>query len=211
MKHEHDNDTIDWVDAVTNTIGYARVSTQEQNLETQKKALEAAGCHRIFTDVASGAKDDRPGLAEAMNYLRKGDTLVVWKIDRLGRSLSHLVHLIDELGKRGVAFKSLTDGDIDTTTPMGRMWYGMAAIMADYERSLIRERTKAALATVKKRGISTGRKPVIDSAKLEKARKLMDKESGKGLSVRQAAAVLKVGKTALYKALAAEGGTGKEG
>ncbi|MFT0549139.1 recombinase family protein [Allopusillimonas ginsengisoli] len=178
-------------------IGYARVSTPEQRLDMQTEALEAAGCQCVFTDVASGAKADRPGLDKALAYLREGDTLVVWKIDRLGRSVSHLVQIIEGLRERGVAFRSLNDAALDTTTPNGRLMFNLFAILADFERELIRERTKAGLASARARGRSGGRRPVVTAAKLERANKLM----GQGLTVREAAAAIKVGKTALYAAL----------
>lgn len=183
--------------AGTTLIGYARVSTPEQRLDMQTEALQAAGCQRVFTDVASGAKADRPGLDKALAYLREGDTLVVWKIDRLGRSVSHLVQIIEGLRDRSIAFRSLNDAALDTTTPNGRLMFNLFAILADFERELIRERTKAGLASARARGRSGGRRPVVTAAKLERANKLM----GQGLTVREAAAAIKVGKTALYAAL----------
>ncbi|MEN8517796.1 recombinase family protein [Burkholderia sp. RS02] len=179
-------------------IGYARVSTAEQDTAMQRAALQAAGALKVFEDVASGAKADRPGLAAALEYLRDGDTLAVWKLDRLGRSLPHLVQTVAELEKRGVGFRSLTES-IDTTTPNGRLVFHLFAALADFERDLIRERTRAGLAVAKARGRSGGRRAVVTPDKLARARELID---AKGLTVREAAARVKVGKTALYKALA---------
>lgn len=179
-------------------IGYARVSTAEQDTAMQRDALQAAGALKVFEDVASGAKADRPGLAAALEYLRDGDTLAVWKLDRLGRSLPHLVQTVAELEKRGVGFRSLTE-NIDTTTPNGRLVFHLFAALADFERDLIRERTRAGLIVAKARGRSGGRRAVVTPDKLARARELIDT---KGLTVREAAARVKVGKTALYKALA---------
>ena len=178
-------------------IGYARVSTQDQKLDLQIEALRAAGCEKIFTDVASGAKAQRPGLAEALAYLRQGDTLIVWKIDRLGRSVSHLIRTVDQLRERGIAFRSLSDAAIDTTTTSGKLVFNLFAVLADFERELIRDRTRAGLAVAKARGRSAGRRPVITPAKLTRAQKLMNT----GLTAREAAAAIGVGKTALYNAL----------
>lgn len=183
----------------SNLIGYARVSTADQSTAMQVAELKEAGCGRIFTDVASGVKTARPGLDEMLAYLRPGDTLVVWKIDRLGRSLSHLVQLIEDLGRRQIAFRSLKDAGIDTGTPQGKMIFGMMAVLADFERELIRERTMAALKQARAEGRIGGRRPAITPEKLEKARQLI----AGGASVRDAAKTLKVGKTVLYTALSA--------
>lgn len=137
-------------------IGYARVSTAEQNLHLQKDALMAAGCTQIWEDTASGAKAARPGLEKAMERLREGDTLVVWKLDRLGRSLQHLIESVHALQKRGVAFKSLQD-NIDTTTPGGKLLFHIMGSLAEFERDLIRERTNAGLAAARARGRKGGR------------------------------------------------------
>ncbi|MCO1345944.1 recombinase family protein (plasmid) [Burkholderia multivorans] len=180
-------------------VGYARVSTAEQDATLQRDALQAAGAVKVFEDVASGAKADRPGLDAALAYLREGDILAVWKLDRLGRSLPHLVQTVAELAARGVGFRSLTE-NIDTTTPNGRLVFHLFAALADFERDLIRERTRAGLAVAKARGRNGGRRPVVTADKLARARELID---AKGLTVREAAARVKVGKTALYKALSA--------
>src|ERR671932_2258278 len=122
-------------------IGYARVSTQEQTLDLQKDALEKIGCTKIFSDVVSGAKEERKGLQEALEYVRKGDTLVVWKLDRLGRSLKHLIETITRLHERGVGFRSLTE-QIDTTTSGGKLIFHIFGALAEFERDIIRERTQ---------------------------------------------------------------------
>ena len=177
-------------------IGYARVSTPDQKLSLQHDALKRAGCERLFDDQASGARTDRPGLADALAYLRAGDTLVVWKLDRLGRSMSHLIEKIGELASRGIGFRSLTE-NIDTTTPGGMLVFNIFGSLAQFERDLIRERTQAGLRAARERGSKGGRRPVVTPDKLRKARAHI----AAGLTVREAAARLKIGKTALYKAL----------
>ena len=179
-------------------IGYARVSTAEQDTALQTDALRNAGCERGFEDTASGAKADRPGLADALAYLRDGDVLVVWRLDRLGRSLPHLIETVGKLEARGVGFRSLTE-NIDTTTPGGRLIFHVFGALGQFERDLIRERTKAGLTAAAARGRKGGRKPVVTADKLQRARELV----ANGLNVREAAARLKVGKTALYAALQA--------
>lgn len=138
-------------------IGYARVSTDDQTLDLQQDALTAAGCERLFEDKASGAKADRPGLAEALAFARKGDVLVVWRLDRLGRSLTELVRLVGELDAAGVGFESLTE-KIDATTAAGRLVFHVFAALAEFERNLIRERTHAGLASARARGRKGGRR-----------------------------------------------------
>ena len=137
-------------------IGYARVSTDEQNLELQLDALEAAGCKRVFRDVGSGSLKHRPELDACFDYLRPGDTLVVWRLDRLGRGLKHLIESIDELHAREVGFRSLTEA-IDTTTPAGRLQFHIFGALAEFERETIRERTRAGLAAARARGRLGGR------------------------------------------------------
>lgn len=184
--------------AVAN-IGYARVSTLDQDLSLQLDALAAAGCSKIFEDHASGARADRAGLQAALDYVRDGEVLVVWKLDRLGRSLPHLIETITALSQRGVGFRSLTEA-IDTTTPGGRLIFHIFGALSQFERDLIQERTRAGLAAAAARGRKSGRKPVITEDKLKRARSMV----GKGLTVREIATRLKVGKTALYEALRAE-------
>ncbi len=177
-------------------IGYARVSTTEQKLEPQVDALKAAGCETVFEDVISGAKAERSGLSDALAFLRKGDTLVVWKLDRLGRSMKHLVETVTDLGDRGVGFKSLTEG-VDTTTTGGTLVFHLFGALAQFERDLIVERTQAGLKVAATRGRKGGRKPVVTPKKLQQARDHISD----GLTVREAAARLKISKTSLYNAL----------
>lgn len=177
-------------------IGYARVSTQDQNLDLQLDALRAGGCEVLFKDQLSGAKAERPGLIEVLAYLREGDVLTVWKLDRLGRSMSHLIRTVNDLQERGIGFKSLTE-QIDTTTPSGRLIFHLFASLGQFERDLIRERTQAGLKAAASRGRKGGRKPVMTNEKLAHAQSLI----ANGLTVREAASRLKVGKTVLYTML----------
>lgn len=181
-------------------IGYARVSTAEQDLALQSDALTAAGCEKIFTDQASGANDARPGLDAALAFLRPGDVLVTWKLDRLGRSLPHLIATIKALDGQGIGFRSLTEA-IDTTNPGGRLIFHIFGALGQFERDLIVERTRAGLQAAAVRGRKGGRKPVLSTNLLISAKKLI----GQGLSVREAAARLKLGKTTLYQGLRGEG------
>ena len=137
-------------------IGYARVSTLEQNLDLQKDALTKAGCERIFTDKISGAKAARPGLTETLSFVREGDVLVVWKLDRLGRSLQQLIDTVNGLATRGIEFRSLTE-QIDTTTPGGKLIFHIFGALAEFERDIIRERTQAGLQAARARGRKGGR------------------------------------------------------
>jgi len=178
-------------------IGYARVSTVEQSLALQRDALKGVGCDVLFEDHASGAKAERRGLAEALSYLRRGDTLVVWKLDRLGRSMVHLIDTVRGLEARGVGFRSLTEG-IDTTTAGGTLIFHIFGALAQFERDLIRERTGAGLKAAEQRGRKGGQKPVVTPDKLARAQAHIAAR----LTVREAAARVKIGKTALYQALA---------
>jgi len=137
-------------------IGYARVSTTDQNLDLQLDALQQAGCELLFTDTISGAKAERPGLKDALSHLRRDDTLVVWKLDRLGRTTKGLIDLVELLKERGIGFKSLQD-NIDTSTPMGQFFFVVFSAIAELERSVIRERSKAGLAAARARGRKGGR------------------------------------------------------
>jgi DNA invertase Pin-like site-specific DNA recombinase len=177
-------------------VGYARVSTLDQDPMLQHDALTAAGCTRIFEDRASGARADRPGLRKALDYAREGDVLIVWKLDGLGRSLPPLIDTVSALEKHGVGFRSLTEA-IDTTTSGGRLFFHLFGALGQFERDLIRERIRAGLAAAEARGRKGGRKPVVTTEKLKRAREMI----GKGLTVRKVALRLKVGKTALYEAL----------
>src|SRR5690348_12274956 len=155
-------------------VGYARVSTGEQTLDLQLDALAKAGCEKTFTETASGAKADRPALAEVLAYLRPGDTLVVWRLDRLGRSLRHLIETVAQLAGRGVGFRSLTE-QIDTTTSGGKLVFHVFGALAEFERDLVRERTHAGLAAARARGRTGGRpKKLADPTKLRLAQALYD-------------------------------------
>ena len=155
-------------------IGYARVSTGEQTLDLQLDALQKAGCEKSYTETASGAKADRPVLAEVLGFLRAGDTLVVWRLDRLGRSLQHLIETIAALAARGIGFKSVTE-QIDTTTSGGKLVFHVFGALAEFERDLIRERTHAGLRAARARGRTGGRPKVLaDAKKVAMAQALYD-------------------------------------
>lgn len=179
-------------------IGYARVSTPEQDLTPQLEALLAAGCERTFSDKASGAKADRAGLAEALSHARCGDIIVVWKLDRLGRTMKGLVDLSAELAERGIGLKSLTDG-IDTGGTAGKLVFHIMAAMAEMERDLIRERTTAALIVARRGGRVGGRKTVMTPRRVEAARKLL----ASGMSAREIAPTIGVSVATLYRHLPA--------
>jgi DNA invertase Pin-like site-specific DNA recombinase len=175
-------------------IGYARVSTEEQSLALQLDALRQAGCERVFTEKASVAKTSRLGLSEARSHLRPGDVLVVWKLDRLGRSVKGLVDLVGALAEEGVQFQSLTDG-IDTTTPHGRFFFHLMASLAQMERELIGERTKAGLEAARKRGRVVGRKRRMTPSKIASAQQLLRGE----MPPREVAHALGVSIPTLYR------------
>jgi DNA invertase Pin-like site-specific DNA recombinase len=179
-------------------IGYARVSTQDQNLELQRKALLDAGCEKIFDDKISGSRSERPGLAQALGMLRNGDILVVWKLDRLGRSVKHLVDLVGELDELGVHFRSLTDL-IDTSTASGRFFFHMMASLAEMERGLTVERTRAGLEVARELGRVGGRRRKMTDSKLESARRLL----AGGVPVKDVAKNLGVSVPTLYRWLPA--------
>lgn len=176
-------------------IGYARVSTSDQNLNLQKDALRTAGCERLFTDIVSGASVERPGLREALNECRPGDTLVVWKLDRLGRSLPHLVETVSGLAARGVGFHSLQE-QIGTTTSGGKLIFHIFASLAEFERDVIRERTKAGLAAARARGRTGGRPKGVDQKK-KKASLALKKEAGH--SVREICEIVGISRNTYYK------------
>lgn len=175
-------------------IGYARVSTQDQNLDLQKQALKQAGCKKVFEDQLSGNRGDRPGLARALETLRAGDTLVVWKLDRLGRSVKHLVDLVAELQEQDIQFNSLTD-HIDTSTTSGRFFFHVMASLAQMERELTLERTHAGLAAAKQQGKIGGRKRQMTDSKIHSARRLL----ADGLAPREVAKNLGVSVPTLYR------------
>ncbi len=187
----------DTVRVMAESIGYARVSTADQNPELQLDALRDAGCDRIFTDHASGAKTSRPELDRALDRLRAGDTLVVWKLDRLGRSLPHLVETIKDFSDRDVGFRSLQD-PVDTTTSGGRLVFHIFAALAEFERDLIRERTNAGLAAARARGRVGGRKRALTPAQVTMARELLTDPKH---DVANVAASFKVSRATLYRAL----------
>lgn len=175
-------------------IGYARVSTTDQNLDLQIDALTKIGCEKIFDDKISGSRAERPGLARAMELLRKDDTLVVWKLDRLGRSVKNLVDLVADLQKQGIHFKSLTDS-IDTGTPSGRFFFHVMASLAEMERELTAERTRAGLEVARQLGRKGGRKRQMTDSKIESAKKLL----ANGIPPRDVAANLGVSVPTLYR------------
>lgn len=176
-------------------VGYARVSTTDQNLDLQKDALLAAGCERIFTDIASGAKTQRPGLVEALHHCRSKDTLVVWKLDRLGRSLPHLVETVRDLVARGVGFKSLQES-IDTTTSGGKLIFHIFASLAEFERDIIRERTNAGLSAARARGRKGGRPKGVDDKK-KKAAISLKKDLDR--SVKEICEIVGISRNTYYK------------
>jgi DNA invertase Pin-like site-specific DNA recombinase len=180
-------------------IGYARVSTEDQSLDLQMDALLKAGCEKLFHDVASGAKSERKGLDDTLAYARKGDVLVVWKLDRLGRSLQHLIETITGLQDRGIGFRSLQE-NIDTTTAGGKLVFHLFGALAEFERELIRERTNAGLKAARARGRFGGRKPAMDEKKIAKARALM---ADRTIQIADICATLNVSRSTLYKYLRA--------
>jgi DNA invertase Pin-like site-specific DNA recombinase len=159
---------------VADKIGYARVSSADQNPQLQLDALAAEDCLKIYTDRASGTKADRPQWTACMSDLRPGDTLIIWRIDRLGRNLRDLIDIITTLRARSVGVRSLTNGLVDTTTAHGALVFGMFALMAEYEAALIRERTHAGLAAARARGRTGGRKPKMTPAMIGKAQRMYD-------------------------------------
>jgi DNA invertase Pin-like site-specific DNA recombinase len=178
-------------------LGYARVSTEEQNADLQHDALKATGCVKVFTDRASGSLDRRPQLDRLLDQLRPGDTVVVWRLDRLGRSLKHLIQLIEDLAEKGVGFKSLTEG-MDTTTSGGKLVFSIFGALAGFERSLIRERTVAGLAAARARGRVGGRPPVMTAEKIKVARQLYDAQE---LTVEEIAKTIGVSRKTVYRHL----------
>jgi len=154
-------------------VGYARVSTQEQHLDLQLDALNKAGCGKVFTDKLSGASAERPGLEATLNYLREGDTLVVWKLDRLGRSLPDLITRVAALKERNIGFQSVQE-NLDTATPGGKLFFHLFGALAEFERDLIRERTVAGLAAARARGRKGGRPKALDQKRRAQAQSLYD-------------------------------------
>ena len=179
-------------------IGYARVSTASQDLALQRDALERAGCDRLYDDTGSGSIRHRPELDACLDYLRAGDTLVVWRLDRLGRSLRHLIETIGDLEQRNVGFRSLTEG-LDTTTAAGRLTLHIFAALAEFERALVLERTRAGLEAARARGRLGGRPTMMSAEKLAAARAL--RASGE-LTMEEIASLLGVSRATLYCRLA---------
>jgi DNA invertase Pin-like site-specific DNA recombinase len=179
-------------------IGYARVSTDDQDLTLQIDALKEAGCKKIFRDKVSGAKTERPGLQAAMEYVRDGeDTLVVWRLDRLGRSLQHLIETMNALDEREVGFRSLQEA-IDTTTSGGRLIFHIFGALAEFERNLIRERTMAGLAAARARGRKGGRPKALDEKQRQTLFKMYD---SKQHSVKEMCEMFGISKPTLYSYL----------
>jgi DNA invertase Pin-like site-specific DNA recombinase len=179
-------------------VGYARVSTGDQALALQQDALQVAGCDRIFTDTISGAKVERPGLSQALDHLREGDTLVVWRLDRLGRSLGNLIELLTKLDNRGVGFRSLTE-QIDTTTSGGKLIFHIFGALAEFELNLIREWTMAGLAAARARDRQGGRPPILDSAKqIAMAQALYDDKTN---SIAEICKTLGISRATMYRSI----------
>ena len=178
-------------------MGYARVSTQEQNLDLQRDALKQAGCKRIITDEASGSIADRPGLMKLKDILREGDTLVVWRLDRLGRSLKHLIEFIYYLETKGVGFKSLQES-IDTTTPTGRLVFHIFGALAEFERTLIKERSMAGLAAARARGRLGGRPKRLN---ISKRQLVVEMYRDRKRTVKEICQIVGISKPTLYKYL----------
>ena len=177
--------------------GYARVSTTDQNTALQLTALKKAGCKQVFKDEGiSGATTKRPALARCLKALQPGDTLIVWKLDRLGRSVRDLIHMLDDFKDRGVKFRSLTEA-IDTDTPTGRAMWQMIGVLAELERSLIGERTRAGLQAARARGVKVGRKLKLTPSQLTHARRLLEQGEPPATVARS----FSVGRSTLYRAL----------
>ncbi len=179
--------------------GYARVSTEDQNPAMQLAALKKAGCKTVFKDEVTGAHVNRPALARCLKKLETGDTLVVWKLDRLGRSLRDLITMLDDFRSKGIRFLSLTEA-IDTETPTGRAMWQMIGVLAELERSLIVERTRAGVKAAQKRGVKFGRKVKLTPDRLTHARKLIDQ----GNTPTEAAKLVGVSRATIYRALQRE-------
>jgi DNA invertase Pin-like site-specific DNA recombinase len=180
-------------------VGYARVSTDDQDLTLQRDALAGLGVGQdeIFTDKLSGSKTVRPGLDACITHLQHGDTLVVWRLDRLGRSMHHLVELIEQLRNRGVGFRSVCDGLIDTTSPSGELIFHIFSALAQFERRLIQERTRAGLASARARGRLGGRPPIdLDEAKVRAARRLHDDHT---LNIDEICKTLNISRSTYYR------------
>ncbi len=182
-------------------VGYARTSKKEQNPDLQRRELEAFGCERIFEEQISSRKADRPALRAALDYCREGDALVVWKLDRFGRSLKELIELMNALNERGVEFVSLRES-LDTTTPGGKLVFHVFGSVAEFERDIIRERTMAGLEAARARGRKGGRKPVMDQKKIALASKLM---RNRETSIGEVCEAVGVSRATIYRYLKPDG------
>ena len=178
-------------------IGYARVSTNDQNLYMQEDALKNAGCEEIYHDIASDAKAARPGLEDALAYLREGGVLMVWKLDRLGRSIQHLIQTIKALNERGIGFKCLQE-NIDTTTSSGKLIFHIFSALAEFERDLIQERTRAGLKAAQARGRLGGRPPLLNQTQIKEMMELYDEQK---LTVEKICKIFSVSRPAFYNYL----------
>lgn len=187
---------------MSDLIGYARVSTEEQTLDLQIDALTEAGCSKIYTDKISGSRSDRPELAKALDYVRTGDTLAVWRLDRLGRSVRHLIEVVNDFESRGIGFKSLQE-TIDTTSSTGKLTFHIFAALAQFERDLISERTKAGLEAARRRGRIGGRRTVMSPEKMKVIRGLYEDPKSK-MTVQQIAETVGVSRATVYRHLRAE-------
>ncbi|MGB6057611.1 MAG: recombinase family protein [Microthrixaceae bacterium] len=184
---------------MSDLIGYARVSTEEQTLDLQIDALTDAGCSKIYTDKISGSRSDRPELAKALDYVRAGDTLAVWRLDRLGRSVRHLIETVNNFEERSVGFKSLQE-TIDTTTSTGKLTFHVFAALAQFERDLIAERTRAGLEAARRRGRVGGRRTVMSPDKLRVIRDLYEDPESK-MTVQEIADTVGVSRATVYRHL----------
>lgn len=183
------------LESISLLVGYARISTQDQNLDLQRDALINSGCEKIFEDVASGAKAERTGLEDALEYIREGDTLVVWKLDRLGRSLKQLIEVVNHIHERKIGFKSIQES-IDTTTPGGKLIFHVFGALAEFEREVIRERTFAGLHAARARGRMGGRPKLMDDKKVEMVKVLLDNPNH---SIQDICEMLGVSRATLYR------------
>jgi DNA invertase Pin-like site-specific DNA recombinase len=185
-----------------NLMGYARVSTNEQEVQLQLDALKKAGCstENIFIDHVSGARSNRPGLEKCLNTIQSGNTLLVWRLDRLGRSISHLVSLIEDLHAKGIGFRSICDGAMDTTTASGELIFNIFSSLAQFERKLIQERTRAGLIAARARGRMGGRKKLSTNDPRVLTAKRMHKNHG--MSINEICKILKISRPSFYRYLA---------
>jgi DNA invertase Pin-like site-specific DNA recombinase len=178
-------------------IGYARVSTADQSLDLQTDALKKADCENIYSDIAGGIVANRPGLDELLKYIRKGDTLVVWKLDRMGRSLRSLIDTVNDLNEKGIGFKSLQE-NLDTTTSGGKLIFHIFASLAQFERELIKERTQAGLKAARARGKLGGRPSLLDKKGIAMAKNLMNDSSN---TIPEICKTLRVSRATLYRSI----------